>query len=122
MIDTRAMLDDSARPLTPYSCVSAVAAGLPRDSELRRAYDTFTSLPLWQRSNAWRRPLAAARYTAMRLRLSKAKPAQPAWGVVQGGADRPCFALFTGKAWLARSKDGLANVHPSRVLAAWEIR
>lgn len=122
MIDTRAMLADAAQPLTPYSCVSAVAAALPPDSELRKAYEAFRKLPLWKRNRAWRRPLAAARYTAMRLRLAPAREGQPAWGVIDGRPDARCFAVFTGTTWLARSKEGLANVHPSRVIAAWEIR
>lgn len=123
MIDTRAMLDDATKgALTPYSCVSAVAASLPADCELRKAYGTFKQLPLWQKHRALRSPLAAARYTAQQLRLSRARAKAPAWGVVEGRPGVPCFAVFTGETWLARSKDGIARVHPSRVMAAWEIR
>lgn len=122
MIDTRAMYDDAKREkLHAYSCLSAVAASLPEGCELRRAYDTFTRLPLWQRHRALRSPRAAARLTAMRLKAGKPAPGAPAWGVVEGREGMPCFAVFTGSVWLARSPEGVAHVHPSRVLNAWGV-
>lgn len=120
-INMLAMHRDALGPLTPYSCLSAVAVSWPKRSKLFAAYVAFLSMPAPARHRALCSVHAAARLTARTLKLRKARPGEPAWGVVEGRAGAACFAACTGPTWWARSERGIGRVHPSRVLDAWEL-
>lgn len=106
----------------PLSCVAAVAASLPAGSRVRAAHRTFMALPAAQQRRAAGNPLAAARYVAIKLACRRV-PSQgrAAWGVIDNGEGGQAFAASNGVAWYARCPAGVAKVHPSRVVAAWEV-
>ena len=108
-------------PPRAHACVAAVAASLPEASRLRRLHERFRTLPVRTQARIARDPERAARAVARALKCPPAEPGRGAWGIVQGQAGRAVFAAFTGGAWYARCAGGLARVHPSRVLASWEV-
>jgi hypothetical protein len=120
-LDLQAMLE-TARRGGLYTCADTVAAALPPGCQWREAHRVFRGLPASKRRRALLRPVAAARLVAMKLRLRRAGAEGPAWGVVDAG-DVPSFAARTASGhWFAATGRSIVRVHPSRVLAAWEIR
>lgn len=106
----------------PLSCVSAVAASLPHSSKLRTAHEIFKALPAKHKRRAAGNPMAAARYVARKLGCRLAPVSgRAAWGVINNGEGGQAFAASNGVAWYARCATGIARVHPSRVIAAWEV-
>lgn len=105
------------------SCVDCVAAGMPLGVRLLLIYDEFCRMPVAMRQKAYAKPMAAARLVARvaRCRRISVDGFGPAWGVVSING-RHTFAIRQpGARWWARSARGVTRVHPSYVVAAWEI-
>lgn len=120
MINIQAVHAASQTELHAFSCVEAIAAGMPAGSELAKAYDYFRALPISKKHRALQNPEAAARLVGVRLKLKRAGSEGDAWGIVRAGVT--AFAVRVKGIWFARSRNGLARVHPSRIRIAYEVR
>lgn len=108
----------------PFSCAGCTAAAAPESSKLRAAYAVFVGLPSVHKVRCLRNVPAGARVVARSIRCARVAPvgSSDAWGVVDGGEGRHCFAFRSNGVWYARSGNGLARMHVSRVKIAWELK
>lgn len=109
---------------SPFSCAGCMAAAAPESSQLRAAYEVFIQLPAAHKIRCLRNVLAGARVVARSIKSARVdrSGAASAWGVVDGGEGRDCFAFRSNGVWYARSGNGLARMHVSRVKIAWELK
>lgn len=107
-----------------FSCFATVAYAAPENSLLRKANEVLCKLPAAQRNRALTNVKAAARLVAKTIGAKRIdiKSAREGWGVINADNGLMVCAFCAGGYWFARSMNGIARVHVSRVVLAWEVK